>query len=178
VTVHVALLRGVNVGRHNRLAMADLRRLLTDLGHSDVRTHLNSGNALFATPRRSTDAIGREIETALDRELNLPVKVVVRTRDELAAVVAGDPFADLVDDPARYLVSFLSAAPHEAATDGVDAAQVTPERFAVVGRELYLWCPAGLLASRLPQLFGEARLGVTATSRNWRTVTRLLELAG
>jgi uncharacterized protein (DUF1697 family) len=176
--VLVALLRGVNVGRHHRLAMADLRRVLTDLGHTDVRTHLNSGNAVFSTRRRSPAAVGTEIEKVLAEDLSLPVKVIIRTRDQLADVVSRNPFPTVADDPSRYLVTFLAGPPDAAAIRAISREDVRPERFHHEAGELYLWCPGGLLSSRLPELCSDTRLGVATTTRNWNTVTRLLELTG
>lgn len=171
----VALLRGINVGSAQRIAMATLRELVSAQGYSDVSTHLQSGNLLLASPL-SPDEVARDVEQLITRELGLDVAVVVRTRDELAGAVARNPLLDVATDPARMLVSFLDAAPEPATLDGVDARDFAPERFALVGRELYLWCPEGILASRLVKTLSDKRLGVTATARNWRTVTRLLEL--
>jgi uncharacterized protein (DUF1697 family) len=92
-------------------------------------------------------------------------------------VIAYDPLGSIADNPSRYLVSFLSGAPDAAGVMGADAGDVGPERFVVHGRELYAWHPAGVHNSKLAKLLSERRLGVTATARNWNTVTRLLELA-
>jgi uncharacterized protein (DUF1697 family) len=173
----IVLLRGINVGRHRRIAMADLRALLERLGYDDVRSHLQSGNVVLTTsvgPAR----VRRTIERALEEELGLDVEVFVRTHGELAEVVARDPFGDLAVDPSRYLVSFLSAEPDPARVQELAAAVAEPERFVATGRELYAWHPDGLRASKLAKLLSDQRLGVTATARNWSTVTRLLALAG
>lgn len=103
--------------------------------------------------------------------------MLVRTRDELAAVVERDPLGDVADDPKRYQVSFLSARPARAVERELAAADLAPERVVVSGREIYAWHPGGLQRSRLAALLTDRRLGVAATARNWNTVTALLALA-
>lgn len=174
---YVALLRGINVGGHQKIAMADLRRLLTELGLADVRTHLQSGNALFTCSAKAAKALGREIEDRISRDLGLDVKVLVRSRDELAKVVTANPLGDVATDPAKHLVSFLAAEPDPAVLKAIDPADFEPDQFRVDDRVVYLWCPNGVLASKLPAAFSDKRLGVTTTTRNWRTTTKLLELA-
>jgi uncharacterized protein (DUF1697 family) len=177
MTKQVALLRGINVGGHNRIAMASLRELLRELGYEDVRTHLQSGNAVFATDGTRPERTGREIEGRIARDLGLEVRVVVRSRDELAEVVAANPLGEVASDPARMLVTFLSEAPARELLSGLDPADFEPDVFELRGREIYVWHPEGVRATRLSNAFWERRLRVTATARNWNTVTRLLELA-
>jgi len=172
------LLRGINVGTRQRLAMADLRQLLAGLGYSDVTTHLQSGNALLTTRANSSDKIAGAIEKAIAGDLGMQVKVLVRSGADLAEVVAGNPLADVATDGARYLVAFLSAPADRAKMSAVDADTFAPEQFRAGRRELYLWYPNGVHQSKMSNSFWEKQLGVTATSRNWNTVTRLLELAG
>jgi uncharacterized protein (DUF1697 family) len=169
-------LRGINVGRHRRISMADLRAVLVGLGYDDVRTHLQSGNAVL-TAAAAPGTVKRAIERGLEAKLGLDVEVFVRTRDELADVVARDPLGRVAVDPSRYLVSFLSAEPNAGQVRKLAAEVTGPERFVVGGRELYAWHPDGLRASKLAKLLSEQRLGVSATARNWNTVTRLLALA-
>jgi uncharacterized protein (DUF1697 family) len=176
MTRHVVLLRGINVGGRRRIAMTDLRDLLTRLGYDDVRTHLQSGNVVLAS-RASPDQMRRKIERGLTDELAVDVEVFVRTRDELADVLARDPLGEIADDLSRYLVSFLSAEPDPARVREAAAVDVGSERFVVSGREIYAWHPDGVHASKLAKVLSERRLGVTATARNWNTVTKLLALA-
>ena len=109
-------------------------------------------------------------------QLGLEIEVFVRTRDELAAVIARDPLGAVADNPSRYIVTFLSGKPDPAAVREA-AAHAGHERFVAHGRELYAWHPEGVRDSALAKLLSEKRLGVTATARNWNTVRRLLELA-
>lgn len=173
---HVALLRAVNVGGRNKIAMARLRELLESLGYGAVRTHLQSGNAVFAAAGAPPERVAQEIEGALVAELGLAAKVLVRTREELQRVVADCPLLDIASDHARLLVTFLSRAPDMDAVSELAPADFEPDAFAVGEREIYAWYPDGVRATRLSNAFWERRLRVVATGRNWNTVTRLLEL--
>lgn len=172
----IALLRGINLGARNRVPMADLRELVAGLGCEHVRTHLQSGNVVLDADR-PPERLAGELARALEERFGFAVPVVVRTRDELAAVVANDPFGALADDPRRYQVTFCSEAPAEPVVRELEAADLAPERVVVIGREIYAWHPGGIQRSPLAKLLTDARLGVTATARNWSTVLKLLELA-
>lgn len=176
MTTKIALLRGINLGSSRRVAMADLRDLLTKLGYGDVRTYLQSGN-LVLTSDSPSDRLARELEEQIATNLGVDTKVIVRTRDELADVIERDPLADVVEDPKRYQVSFLSAEPDERPLRELAALDVTPEQFVVSGREIYAWHPDGIQRSQLAAALSDKRLGVTVTARNWNTVTKLLALA-
>lgn len=173
---YVALLRGINVGRNRRVAMADLRGWLTDLGYDGVRTHLQSGNAVFSS-RKRRDSVRREIEARLVGETGFPIDVVVRTAEELREVVDADPLGEVATDPSRYLVSFLAAPLDRAGLPDLDPAAYQPERLHVGKQEIYFWCPGGVLGSAVLPAFTHQATGVS-TVRNWKTVTRLLELSG
>jgi uncharacterized protein (DUF1697 family) len=177
VPSHVALLRGINVGGHQRIRMGDLRVLIEGLGHESVETYLQSGNVVFRSRRKSTTSLAEGLEQAIADELGLTVKVLVRRGDEIAAVVAGTPFGDRNADSKQLHVAFLSAAPGAAAAKRIDAAQFAPDELAVVGREVYLHYPNGYGRTKLTNAVLERRLGVAATTRNWRTVTALADLA-
>jgi uncharacterized protein (DUF1697 family) len=176
MTRQVAFLRGINLGARRRVSMVELRELLTDLGYGDVRTHLQSGNVVLDS-EEPPGRLARKLEERIRETLEIDVEVVVRTRDELAGVIERDPFGELADDPKRYQVSFLSAEPDPQVTRDLAAANVAPERLSVSGREIYAWHPNGLQRSRLAGLLTDRRLGVTATARNWNTITKLLTVA-
>jgi uncharacterized protein (DUF1697 family) len=165
----IALLRGINVGGNKRVEMARLRALMEELGYFDVRTYVNSGNVVFSGPRRSE----RHLEAAIEKTFGFPVPVVLRSRDELAAVVKANPLRDVATDPAKHLVVFCAA---QASTD-LDPADFAPETFHVLGREVYLWAPGGIGTSPLAKALATKSLGAKSTARNWRTVEKLLELA-
>jgi uncharacterized protein (DUF1697 family) len=176
VPVYAALLRGINVGRNKRLGMAELRALMEGLGHASVRTHLQSGNVVFESPKRSARPLEGAIEKAIAEELGLDVTVMVRRSDELAAVVDRSPYGDRTDDPKKVHVAFLSQAPKAAAVNAFDAREFAPDELEVAGREVYLLYPNGYARSKLTNAVLEKQLGVRATSRNWRTVKALAEL--
>jgi uncharacterized protein (DUF1697 family) len=174
MSAHIALLRGVNVGAHNRLPMAELRAHLTGLGYGDVCTLLQSGNIVLDTDA-SPDRLAADLERELADRFDVRSPVVVRTREQLAKVVALDPLRDVVTEDKLYQVSFLSAKPAKAAMAKVLATE--PERFVHSGREIYAWHPNGIHSSPLARLLSDRTLGVVATARNWRTIVKLLELA-
>lgn len=176
MTAQVAFLRGINVGGHNRIGMQRLRELLSGAGYQDVRTHLQSGNAVFRVPGTS-ERTRADLEGRIARELGLDVPVLVRERDELADVLAADPLRQVVTDPAKSLVAFLSRRPDPEAVAALDPAEFAPDEFRVRGREIYLWCPNGVRRTKLTNAFLERRLGVSATVRNWSTVAKMAELA-
>jgi uncharacterized protein (DUF1697 family) len=172
---YVALLRGINVGRHKRMPMADLRDLLSGLGYTDVKTLLQSGNAVFSAPARSPGTVERAIEKAVVDRFGFDVRVLVRTRDEIEAAVAANPLP--VPDGSRFLVSFLDKDPAGSRVRQLDPAEFEPERFAIGAKVLYIWCARGFMDSKLLPELSDERLGVVATARNWNTVTKLLAMA-
>ncbi|MGR3933503.1 DUF1697 domain-containing protein [Streptomyces sp. BRA346] len=174
----VALLRGINVGSGRRFPMARQRALMAELGFEDVTVHLQSGNIVFADPGTPPERTARRLEDAFAADLGFSVPVLVRTRDELAAVVDANPYPAAVAEPKTLHVVFLSDVPTDtSALDAVDASAYAPDEFRLVGRELYLHLPGGLGRSKLAAKLTNPRLGVTATARNWNTVTKLLALA-
>jgi uncharacterized protein (DUF1697 family) len=173
------LLRGINVGGHNRVPMADLRALLTALGCEDVVTYVQSGNVVCragGTP----EALGAELSAVLAAELGLSVPVVGRTAAQWAATVAGNPLLHLDDDPKRLHVTFLDGVPAPDRVAGLvaEAEGLAPEVLAISGRDVYLHLPSGYHKAKLTNTFLERRLGRVATARNWRTVLALADLAG
>jgi uncharacterized protein (DUF1697 family) len=172
---YAALLRGVNLVKHNRIAMADLRQILGELGYSGIATHLASGNAVFSSDRPASQ-IEREICAALARRAGLTCAVMVRTGAELAAVQAVNPLGSEPDNPSRFFAVFLAGEPTPAAAAEFGAMDVTPDRAWVIGREAYLWCPNGVADSKLSNNLVEKRLGVAGTARNWNTVRKLVTL--
>jgi uncharacterized protein (DUF1697 family) len=185
-TRYAALLRGVNVGGNKKIAMADLRALLTDLGHEDVSTLLQSGNAVFTTPaekaRSEAGRLAAQIEAALDTELGLSSKVLLRTHAELAAVIEANPFPTATDEPSKHLVQFLFeplTAANRARIAEFDAEPFSPEEFRVGEGVIYFRFPGGIGTSKLAVAFGRhvgAKLAMTG--RNWNTVRKLSDLTG
>lgn len=181
---HLALLRGVNVGGR-KLAMSDLREIVASLGHSDVSTYIQSGNALF-TPGvpAETSVLGTELERAILASAGMDVGVVVLTRDGLAALVRANPYPDEANPKFVHAV-VLSAPPSADLLERIAALEAAaPGRDTVVnvGQVLYLHTPDGFgrsdLAQRLMRLLASPKAGVVGTARNWSTVTTLLGRLG
>ncbi|MGY1914128.1 DUF1697 domain-containing protein [Blastococcus sp. SYSU DS0973] len=172
-TRYVALLRAINLGVTRRVAMPRLREVLTDRGYGAVRTHLASGNLLLDSPLAEAD-LAAELTKAIGEEFGLDVPVVVRTADELAAVLAADPLGHVATDPSRYSVTFFPEPlqPERVAAlppgDGGD--------YVVRGRELYLWLPDGMQHGPMGGWTWDRLLGAAGTNRNWNTVRKLVEL--
>lgn len=169
------LLRGINIGPNNRIPMAELRALLTEDGFNDVATYLQSGNVALSSTG-SPQAAAQRCEGLITERFGLRIRSVVRTHDELEAVVRADPLPEAAADPKRYQVTFLESAPDPDIGARLAAIATREERFAVIGREIYGWHPEGIARSRLATLLAGRVLKVMATARNWTTVTALLSL--
>lgn len=173
MSIYVALLRGVNVGGANRLPMADLRRIATECGFADVQTYVQSGNVVFSSPD-GAEASGSVLHDAVLAATGVDSAITVRSRNELEKIIAGNPFPEpAAADPTRVHVTFLFAPARDL---GIDAARYEPEEAVLSGRELYLHLPAGLGRSKLATDLAR-RQDLAGTTRNWRTVTTLLDMA-
>jgi uncharacterized protein (DUF1697 family) len=177
VTTYVAMLRGINVSGRNKLSMEDLRAMVTDAGGRDVQTYIQSGNAVF-TSTRSASATVKDLETALEEALGNQVPVLVRTRQQLAGVLASNPFLPGAKDLKTLHVTFLDAVPTAVAVASVSTKRTDGDELRVIGREVYLLCPNGYGTTKLTNVFFEKKLGSPATTRNWTTVGKLVTLAG
>jgi uncharacterized protein (DUF1697 family) len=173
----ILLLRGVNLGPHKRVSMPALRALLTEGGFADVRTYVASGNVVLSSSD-SPASVATEGERLIAERFGFDVDVIVRTRDELAEVVARNPLAGEADDPKRYQVTFLEEEIAPQALERLDLVSLEPERLVSVGRELYTWHPDGIGRSKLwGKLASRGGLATSGTARNWNTVTTLLAMA-
>lgn len=178
VMTWVAFLRGINVGGHRRVPMAELRAALTKIGLEDVRTHIVSGNVVFRTKRREAAALTRDIEHAIEQAFGFPVAVVLRTAAELRQLVDGDPLPDgSAADPAHRYAVFLSADPAPDRLAAINPAAVEPDVFVAGDRVIHAWYRGGLQGSKLAGRLTDRGLGVTATARNWNTVRTMADLA-
>lgn len=167
-----ALVRGINVGGKNLVPMAELRALVAALGHADVETYIASGNVVFRSAAKEAEVVAG-LERALEAKYGRALPVVVRSRDELVATVAKNPYPDV--EPSRLLVMFLSHKPKAAAVARLDPHRSPGDTCVLVGRDLYAHCPNGFARTRLTVDYFDRTLGVTATGRNWRTVNTLAE---
>ena len=173
---HVALLRGINVGKAKRIAMADLRALVASLGYLDVATLLNSGNVVFTVPAASKGEPGPRIEKAIVETLGVAARVTTLTADELAEVVRACPLLEVAKDPSRLLVAVLADPADRPRLAALARRDWGDEAFAVGARVAYVWMPRGVLESAAAKAL-EREFGGAVTSRNWTTVTKLASLA-
>ena len=175
--VIVALLRGINVGGKNRLRMKELIALFVDAGCDDVRTYIQSGNVVF----RTGPAVGEEISSIISASIlsrfGYRVPVITRTAREFQEIVRANPFVKAGAEADKLHVIFLAELPDGAQVEALDPDRSPGDEFAVQGREIYLHCPNGVARSKLTNSYFDSRLSTTSTTRNWRTVQRLFELA-
>ena len=175
MAVMVALLRGVNVGGKGKLAMADLRAAAEACGYENVRTYIQSGNLVFVAPPGSALVVAERLRETIADTTQVQPQVIVRTRDELAAVVEQNPYAQRGEDAAHLHVVFAGGE-DEASLGSIDLAAYAPEEAAAVGRQLYLFLPSGMGRSKLAVDLAR-HTGPSGTTRNWRTVNKLMEMA-
>ncbi len=168
---YIALLRGINVGGNRKIPMSDLRALFDELGHTDVRTYIQSGNVVFTAKAGPPARVRAAIEKAIAGAFGFEVTILLRTPAELATAVEHNPFG------AAAYVTFLETAADAKKVEAIDPAPFAPDEFAVHGREVFLHCPNGYGTTKLNNGLFERRFAARATTRNWKTVTTLLELA-
>ena len=176
MTRYAVLLRGINVGRAKRIAMADLRELLAGLGGEDVRTHLNSGNAVLTARRTDPDRLAARVRQALLDQHGLDVGCLVRTAADVRGVVEGLPWPDRAEQGSKLLAHFLSDDPAPRTLAEHDPRELDPDGIALGPRVMYQWCPDGVIAAPIPAAVLEKHAGLTITGRNWNTVLRLDQL--
>jgi uncharacterized protein (DUF1697 family) len=178
MTTHIALLRGVNIGGNTKVAMSDLRALLTDLGFGDPRTLLQSGNAVFGSDKLTGADLERLLESETEKRLGLKTDFFVRTPKEWKAVIESNPFPDEAErDPGHLVVMFLKKAPSVEDVEALQAAIKGREVVRAAGRQAYVVYPDGIGRSKLTLKMIEKKLGSQGTGRNWNTVLKLGALA-
>jgi uncharacterized protein (DUF1697 family) len=175
---YLAILRGINVGGQRKIAMADLKQLFEANGFANVTTYIQSGNVAFRAEKQSDAALARRLEALLETRFGFDVAVVVRTAAELRAVVDGNPFLQEPDvDVDKLHVTFLAQAPAADLLAKIAETAYLPDRFKIVDRDVYLYIPGGYGNTKLANNFFENKLKVKGTTRNWKTVNKLAELA-
>jgi uncharacterized protein (DUF1697 family) len=176
--VVIAMLRGVNVGSHNRLKMDALRELCGSLALRDAQTYVQSGNVVFRTKERNLVALAGKMQAAIEKKFGFGPEVILRTAPEMRDVIARNPFAQMQDiEPGKLLVDFLAIDPGSEARKRVLAIKTDPEKLHAEGRELYLYFPNGAGRSKLSWPALEKLLKTPGTARNWNSVTKLLAMA-
>lgn len=177
MTTYIALLRGINVGGHNKVPMAALRELLTELGFAEPRTLLQSGNAVFRAPAQGTAALEARLEAAAAERLGVTCDFVVRTADQWRQMIATNPMPNQAErDPGHFVVTCLKTAPPAEAVGALRAAITGPETIQAAGPDLFVHYPADIGNSKLTNTVIERRLGIRGAARNWNTVLKLAAL--
>ncbi len=178
---YVAMLRGINLGSRNRVPMAGLRTLASSLGFDDIRTYVQSGNLVFSSDVARSQ-IAPTLAKGIHNTFDVDVPVLVRTKEELVGTCTSNPFADegLVphNQPALFHVTFLDGIPDPGRVDGIAdlAVRYDPDTFRVVGSDIFLSIPGGYGETKLTNALFEKRLGVPATTRNWKSVVALTQM--
>lgn len=175
--VHLALLRGINVGGKNKLPMKALVALVEGAGCESVRTYIQSGNVVFRASAARAQALPAALSKALRTDFGYTIAVVTRTATELEQALAANPFVDEGADPTSLYIAFLAARPTKAHAGALDPERSPDDRFRLIGRELYLCLPNGVARTKLTNAWIDKALATISTVRNWRTCAKLLELA-
>lgn len=175
MTTYIAFLRGINVGTHNRLKMAELRELCESLGLENAKTYIASGNVVFETPATDARILGENIADAIHESFGYEITVMIRTRTELAAVIEQQPFEETTDENTQWYVTFLYEEPEDEQLRPLLAAENEVEKFAVRGCEVYSEVRKDRLENGRFINVGE-KLGISATRRTWNVVTKVYEL--
>jgi len=176
--VVICLLRGVNVGGHAKIKMDVLRGLCESVGGKQPRTYIQSGNVIFKIKECHLKQLAQRIEDAIERKLGFRPAVILRTRSDLAATLAANPFARRRDiDPSKLLITFLAEEPGASARKELDKIDANPEEMKIKGKEVYIYFPNGMGRSKFPWPRVAKILGSTGTGRNWNTANKLLEMA-
>jgi uncharacterized protein (DUF1697 family) len=174
----VAMLRGINVGKGKTVKMERLRASFGALGFGGIKTYVQSGNVIFESDRQSPAQLSRKIQERIQRDFGFAVPVLVKTSKEMEQIVRNNPLVkEKGIDDSKLHVTFLSDAPSKMAVEGLQPLATARERFRILNREIYLYCPDGYGKTKLSNTAIEKKLSVVATTRNWRTVNALLEMA-
>ena len=176
MNTHIALLRGINVGGHGKLPMKDLRTVLEGLGLTNVKTYLQSGNAVFQSNSTDVGQLSREIGTAITESHHFTPEVLVLSIDELRTAITANPYPEGEDDPKTLHCSFLKSEPNNPDLEKLESLRSPTEKFELSGTVFYLYAPDGIGRSKLAAKV-ERALGVAVTGRNWRSVGAVMSLA-
>ena len=175
---YISILRGINVSGQKKIKMADLKFLYEELGFASVITYIQSGNVIFES-NNNKEHLKSRIEKAIEEKYEFYVPVDIRTNQEIEQIIKCCPYeeAGIKENGTKILVTFLLSVPSSAKVDKIKKYVEPPERLTVHGSEVYLYCPNGYGRSKLSNVFLENKLGVRATTRNWKSVQKLYELS-
>ena len=179
MVTYISFLRGVNMTGHNSMKMNDLAVLYKDLGFSNAETYIQSGNVIFCSEEELLISdLTFKIERAITEKFGYQVPVMVRTIEEMEKYTALNPFLEETNfNPSKMAVLLLHETPSEAQIQKVKDVNYPPDKFKIIDREIFLYCPNGFGRTKLYTNFFENKMGVTGTARNWKTMTTILGLA-
>jgi uncharacterized protein (DUF1697 family) len=174
----ISLLRGINVSGHKKILMTDLIKLYEKLSFSHVQSYIQSGNVVFAYAEEKTNlAIAEMIEHAIEKKYKFQVPVLIRQANDLISTIKNNPFTKEVGaDPSRVAVTFLESQPTVENLIKLEGVDYPPDRFIIDGLNIYIHCPESYGNSKISNKFFETKLKVRATSRNWKTINKLVEM--
>ena len=173
---YIALLRGINVSGHKKIKMPDLKAIFETLGFTNVRTYIQSGNVVFES--NSAEDLGSKISAKIQEQFGFEVSVICRTAEEMEQVIKRNPYSEMVGFEAEKLyVTFLQETPSAEKLEALKAFTFEPEMYTVSGKEIYVYCFNGYGNTKLENSFFEKKLKVAASTRNWRTVNKLVEMS-
>jgi uncharacterized protein (DUF1697 family) len=178
MTTYISILRGINVSGQKKILMADLQMLYEKLGFKNITTYIQSGNIVFDTDKKTQTQLEQSIHKAIAQHYTFEVPVMVRTAEDMQKVVMTNPFLKIKGiDVAKLHVTFLSDRPAASELKVIESFDYAPDQFKIIGQEVFLYCPESYGETKLSNNFFEKKLNVTATTRNWKTVNKLVELA-
>ena len=179
MTTYISMLRGINVGGYKKIKMEVLKQLYLELGYTNVQTYIQSGNVIFRTKDSNTANLEKRISKQILDVSGLEVPVLVLELDEMKRIVENNPFTlDSTKNAASFHVTFMSAIPDTTSIKKLKSTDYGVDHFEQLDKVIYVYCPAGYGTTKLTNTFIENKLKVTATCRNWKTVTELVRLAG
>ncbi len=178
MNVYISMLRGVNVSGQKKIKMDALKGLYESLGFNNVKTYIQSGNAIFETTDSDVPELTDRIEQKIEEVFQFSVPIILRTNDSFKKLIDGNPYyADRNVDVTKLYVTFLFSSPSDSSVESLDRLDYGSDEFTLIHEDIYLFCPGGYGKTKLSNSFLEKKLGVTATTRNWKTVNKLYELS-
>lgn len=178
MTTYISILRGINVSGHHIIKMEALRQLYTDIGFVNIETYIQSGNVVFQFKKTEANLLESKIKKAITNKLKFDVPILVKELSEFKQIVENNPFIlNKAIDLAHLHITFLSAKPTQDNFAALIAGNYLPDELKLIEKAIYLHCPKGYGNSKLTNSFLEKKLGVIATTRNWKTANQLIHIA-
>ncbi|WP_320019014.1 DUF1697 domain-containing protein [Labilibaculum manganireducens] len=173
---YISVLRGINVGGKRKILMADLKELYSELGFENCISYIQSGNVIFEYQNVSNSKLEEKLEDAILEKYGFEVPVIVRTRNEWEQSVRANPYTD-THEKENLFITFLSETPKTEVSEAISELNFEPDRFQMIDKDVFIYCPGPYHKTKLSNQFFESKLKVKATTRNWNTVLKLLELS-